>query len=145
MIRDDADSKDPGALRMRLSREPLQIQATETSKLKLGEDHPDALTRMGNLAWTYKEQCRWEEAEPLQIGVMESSKRKLGEDHPDMLTGMSNLAFTWEHSGNVVEAINLLRDCCPKLQHSLGLDHPATLSNYETLQEWEIEALDRNV
>jgi hypothetical protein len=55
----------------------------EISKTKLGEDHPETLTSMANLASTYRDQGRWEEAEKLEVQVMETRNTKLGEDHPD--------------------------------------------------------------
>ena len=58
--------------------EKLFVQVMETSKTKLGADHPDTLTSMANLASTYKNQGRWEEAEKLQVQVMETRKTKLG-------------------------------------------------------------------
>ncbi|KAI8649734.1 NB-ARC domain-containing protein [Fusarium keratoplasticum] len=57
----------------------------ETSRTKLGADHPNTLTSMANLAWTYWKQGRWEEAEKLQVQVLEVSRTKLGADHPDTL------------------------------------------------------------
>ena len=39
----------------------------ETSKKKLGVDHPDTLTSMANLASTYRNQGRWEVAEELEV------------------------------------------------------------------------------
>ena len=54
----------------------------ETCKIKLGADHPHTLTSMGNLASTYMNQGRWDEAETLAMQVMETSKIKLGIDHP---------------------------------------------------------------
>ncbi|KAK3896330.1 kinesin light chain 3, partial [Staphylotrichum tortipilum] len=47
--------------------ESLEVQVMETSKSKLGADHPDTLTSMGNLASTYRNQGRWEEAEKLEV------------------------------------------------------------------------------
>jgi Tetratricopeptide repeat len=66
---------------------------------QLGEEHPDTLTSMGNLASTYKDQGRWMEAEKLDISVMEIRKRVLGEEHPDMLSSMANLASTYWDQG----------------------------------------------
>ncbi len=66
----------------------------ETSKTKLGDDHPDTLTSMAKLASTFWNQGRWSEAEKLNVQVMETSKTKLGADHPDTLTSMANLAST---------------------------------------------------
>ncbi|KAJ5128088.1 hypothetical protein N7448_008867 [Penicillium atrosanguineum] len=34
--------------------EQLEVQVMETRKTKLGEDHPDTLTSMANLAFTWK-------------------------------------------------------------------------------------------
>jgi hypothetical protein len=70
------------------------MQVIEISKTKLGEDHPSTLTSMANLASTYRNQGRWEEAEQLFVQVIETSKTKLGDDHPSTLTSMANLAFT---------------------------------------------------
>ena len=44
----------------------------------LGEEHPDTLTSMANLASTYRNQGRWKEAEKLEVQVMETRKTKLG-------------------------------------------------------------------
>ncbi|KAK3898990.1 hypothetical protein C8A05DRAFT_37396, partial [Staphylotrichum tortipilum] len=43
--------------------EKLEVQVMETRKTKLGADHPDTLASMANLASTYWNQGRWEEAE----------------------------------------------------------------------------------
>jgi hypothetical protein len=75
---------------------------------------------------------------------METRKTKLGEDHPSTLTSMANLAFTWRSSGHDAQAINLLRNCVVKQKRILGLSHPDTLSNAETLLEWETEELNMN-
>ena len=61
----------------------------------LGEEYPDALTSMANLAPTYKNQGQWKEAEELEVQVMETRKRLLGAQHPSSLTSMNNLAYTW--------------------------------------------------
>ena len=50
----------------------------ETSKTKLGVDHPSTLMSMGNLASTLRNQGRWEEAEKLELQVIGTSKTKLG-------------------------------------------------------------------
>jgi hypothetical protein len=38
--------------------EELEVQVTETFKRVLGEEHPDTLTSMANLALTYRDQGR---------------------------------------------------------------------------------------
>ena len=61
----------------------------------LGAEHPDTLRSMANLALTYWDQGRWEEAEELEVQVMETMQRVLGAEHPDTLTAMGNLASTY--------------------------------------------------
>jgi uncharacterized protein involved in tolerance to divalent cations len=73
----------------------------------LGEEHPDTLTSMSNLASTYWNQGKLNEAEGLQVMVMETSLRVLGEEHPDTLTIMSNLASTYRNQGKLNEAEGL--------------------------------------
>ena len=50
---------------------------------------------MTNLAVTYREQGRWNEAEHLQVQVMEMRKKLIGAEHPDTLNSMTNLAVTY--------------------------------------------------
>ncbi len=38
--------------------EELDVQVMETSRRVLGAEHPDTLTSMNNLAWTWKSQGR---------------------------------------------------------------------------------------
>ena len=45
--------------------ESLEAQVMKTRKRVLGEEHPDTLASMGNLASTYQNQGRWKEAEKL--------------------------------------------------------------------------------
>ena len=71
----------------------------DARKAKLGEDHPDTLTSMNNLAVTYRSQCRLDEAEQLGVHATEASKGKLGTDHPDTLNSMKNLALTYQEQG----------------------------------------------
>ena len=73
----------------------------------LGEEHPDTLISMGNLASTYMNQGRWKEAEELQAQELEICSRVLGEEHPDTLTSMGNLASTYMNQGRWKEAEEL--------------------------------------
>ena len=79
----------------------------EMSKRVLGEEHPDTLARIANLALTFSHQGRWKEAEELQVMVMEMSKRVLGKEHPDTLARIANLALIFSHQGQWKEAEEL--------------------------------------
>lgn len=109
----------------------------ETFNTKLGEDHPSTLTSMANLAATYRNQGRLEEAEQLEVQVMETFKTKLGEDHPSTLASIANLAFTLESTGRRSVALDLLRICVTKQQRIIGPAHPYTTSISDILLAWE--------
>ncbi|PKS05676.1 hypothetical protein jhhlp_008196 [Lomentospora prolificans] len=91
---------------------------------------------MANLASTYRDQGRWDEAEKLFVQVMETRKLKLGDDHPSTLTSMANLAFTWKAQGRLTDALSLMRSCASSQQRTLGLRHPHTLSSLAALDDW---------
>ena len=59
-------------------------------KKVLGAEHPDTLKSMANLASTYWNQERYNEAEQLQNQVMDMSKKVLGAEHSDTLTSMKS-------------------------------------------------------
>ena len=73
----------------------------------LGDDHPDTLTAMGNLASTYWQQGRTGEAAALGEEVLQKRRRILGDDHPHTLTSMNNLASTYRRQGRTGEAAAL--------------------------------------
>ena len=50
--------------------EELDVDVMNARKAKLGSDHPDTLTSMSNLACTYQNQGRWDEAEQLFVDVV---------------------------------------------------------------------------
>jgi hypothetical protein len=57
--------------------ETLEVVVMEKRKQVLGDDHPDTLTSMENLASTYWNQGRWKEAEMLEMMVIEKTKQVL--------------------------------------------------------------------
>ncbi|OAG00992.1 TPR-like protein [Paraphaeosphaeria sporulosa] len=136
--------------------EELNVQVMETRKRVLGEQHPDTLTSMGNLASTYMNQGRWNEAEELEVQVMETRERVLGEEHPSTLTSMANLASTFSNQGrwNKAEelecqarhkdALVLMERCFRLSQQVLGKQHPDTQSSLGTLASWRADCSDEN-
>ncbi|KAF8533447.1 hypothetical protein BDD12DRAFT_898983 [Trichophaea hybrida] len=87
--------------------EELQLQALDVTQQIFGQEHPDTLTSMSNLASTYRDQGRYKEAEELEVQTMEARKRVLCQEHPDTLTSMSNLASTYRVQGRYKEAEEL--------------------------------------
>ena len=68
----------------------------EARRRKLGDDHPETLETMIDLAVLYKEQGRYEEAEPLLLAAVEGRHLKLGEKHPHTLESLNNLIDLYE-------------------------------------------------
>ncbi|ORY72157.1 uncharacterized protein BCR38DRAFT_419104 [Pseudomassariella vexata] len=58
----------------------------ETSKTKLGADHPSTLTSMASLALTWKAQDRQADALVLMQGCAQAQQRVLGPEHPNTLS-----------------------------------------------------------
>jgi hypothetical protein len=67
------------------------VQVMETRKRVLGEENPDTLTSMNNLAFTWKGQGRGAEALKLMEECVQLWTRILGVDHPYTLSSSA----TW--------------------------------------------------
>ncbi|KAJ7209090.1 P-loop containing nucleoside triphosphate hydrolase protein [Mycena rebaudengoi] len=111
----------------------LEVVVMEMRKRVLGEEHPDTLTSMGNLASTYRSQGRWKDAEALEVVVMEMRKRVLGEEHPDTLTSMGSLASTYWNQGRWKDAEALEVVVMEMRKRVLGEEHPDTLTSMANL------------
>ena len=99
----------------------------------LGEDHPDTLTSMNNLAATYWALGRTNEAAALHEKVLESRKRTLGEEHPDTLTSIYNLALTYWDLSRRNEAIELFEQELNLCHQIYGAEHDETLTSNVSL------------
>ncbi|KAL4789255.1 P-loop containing nucleoside triphosphate hydrolase protein [Aspergillus venezuelensis] len=132
--------------------EPLYRELLGWNQEKNGREHPDTMDSMANLASTYRNQGRWNEAEELQVQVMETSKTGrwseaeklevqvmetlktvLGDKHPNTLNSMANLASTYQHQGRWNEAEKLELQVMETSKTALGAEHPDTLSSMNSL------------
>jgi len=113
--------------------EPLYLETLETRKRVLGDDHPDTLHSMNNLAIVYLDQGRYAEAEPLHLETLETRKRVLGDDHPNTLASMNNLANLYLNQGRYAEAEPLHLETLETKKRVLGDDHPDTLASMNNL------------
>jgi hypothetical protein len=71
--------------------EELEVQVMEVGKRVRGVEHPDTLTSMNNLAFTWKEQGRDTEALNLMEECITVRTQILGTDHPDTLSSRTTL------------------------------------------------------
>lgn len=129
-VADPSDDNNKARLK---KREELEVQSLEKRKREFGEEHPDTLSSMANLALTYKDQRRWKEAENLQIQVMETSERVLGEQHPFTLMSVSNLASVLQDQGKYEEAEEMYRRALTVKEEVLGEKHLDTLKSLSNL------------
>jgi Tfp pilus assembly protein PilF len=86
-----------------------------------GQEDPETLTAMDNLALTYQRQGRLKEAEELRVKEFEVCQRVLGKEHPDTLTSMHNFALIFMEQGRYEEATALMEDCIRMLLVSQGV------------------------
>jgi serine/threonine protein kinase/tetratricopeptide (TPR) repeat protein len=113
--------------------EPHARLAVEIRQDVLGEEHPDTLNSMNNLANLYWSQNRYDEAEPLHLETLETQRRVLGDDHPDTLNSMNNLANLYWSQDRYDEAEPLHLETLEARRRLLGEDHPDTLNSMNNL------------
>ena len=116
--------------------EELRIASLQHWQALLGEEHPDTLTAMADLASTYSNQGRWKEAEELEVRVMEASSRVLGEEHPETLAAMANLAYTLKSSGRDMLAIEMMENSVILSSKVLGHSHPDVIDRMQSVKSW---------
>ncbi len=102
----------------------------------LGLEHPNTLTSMSNLAYTYGKQGQWTKAQEIEMQVMETRKRVLGLEHPCILISMSNLAWILKGQGHIDKATDLMTEVVALREKKLGIDHPDTKAIIQTLEQW---------
>ncbi|KAJ7787070.1 P-loop containing nucleoside triphosphate hydrolase protein [Mycena olivaceomarginata] len=93
----------------------------------LGDNHPDTLRIMGNLASTYSNVGEHQKAKELKDIVLEKQKQLLGDNHPATLRTMGNLASTYLNLGWYQKAKELQDIVLEKRKQLLGDNHPNTL------------------
>jgi len=99
----------------------------------LGQEHPDTLTSIYNLAMIYQFQRQWKEAEEISVQLVETTKRVLGQEHSHTLTRMGNLASIYYMQGRMKEAEELEVHVVETSKRVLGLEDPLTLMSMNEL------------
>ncbi|KAJ7738880.1 hypothetical protein B0H14DRAFT_3610469 [Mycena olivaceomarginata] len=105
----------------------LGVAALETHKIILGDNHPDTLMVMANLAATARFLGQLKNAAELEDIVLKTYKSLYGNNHSDTLTAMANLAATYRDLGQLGRAAELQVVVLEKTKTILGEDHPDTL------------------
>ena len=108
-------------------------RALAIARSVLGEEHPDTLTRMNNLALTLNVKGDRSGARALQEDQLSLSRRVQGEEHPETLRSMANLAVTLNQQGDWSGARALEEAVLPLSRRVLGEEHPETLTSMANL------------
>ncbi|MFG2051504.1 tetratricopeptide repeat protein [Micromonospora sp. NPDC048935] len=94
----------------------------------LGDDHPDTITAWANLATSYRQAGRTDEAIPIEEKVVKDRSRVSGDDHPHTITARANLAASYWQAGRTDEAITIEEKVLKDVVRLLGDDHPHTIT-----------------
>ena len=113
----------------------LVARALALARRVLGEEHPDTVASMNNLAVTLKDLGDLSGARALQEQVWPISRRLWGNEHPATLTSMDNLAATLMAQGDVSGARALHEQVWSISRRVLGEEHPDTLRSMSNLAE----------
>lgn len=99
----------------------------------LGQEHPDTLTSMNNLALVLDSQGKYDEAEEMHRQTLRSREKVLGKEHPDTLTSMNNLALVLDSQGQYDESEKMYRRALELKETVLGKEHLSTLASMSNL------------
>jgi tetratricopeptide (TPR) repeat protein len=87
---------------------PLYHECLEKRKTLLGENHPDTLTSLNNLAGLYNDQGDSDKALRLYEECLKRSQSVLGENHPETLALRNKLAVLYNQKGDYEKAHSVL-------------------------------------
>ncbi|HZW11315.1 MAG TPA: serine/threonine-protein kinase [Phycisphaerales bacterium] len=107
--------------------------AYDLRRRTLGDDHPETLRVLGNLASLRQAQGRLAEAEQLGTRAIETYRRIGQQEAPAALGVMNNLAQVYRDLGRTREAIELQQETLYAQERVLGSDHPHTLGSMVNL------------
>ena len=111
----------PGALQLREKVVKCLRESLEVNDVRLSSS-------IWELALTYSNFGRLEEAEVLQKEVLKHYNEEFGEKHPDTVSARSNLAFTYGNLGRLKEAGQLHAEVLKVRKEILGEQHPDTIA-----------------
>ena len=102
-------------------------------KRQLGENHPDTLSALNNLANSCSYLGDYSKACELQSIVYIRNKEILGENHPDTLRSLVTLLNSYSYLGDYSKACEILNIVYIRNKELLGENHPYTLRSLASL------------
>jgi tetratricopeptide (TPR) repeat protein len=99
----------------------------------LGDEHPDTLRALQNLAGTLYTQGDLAQARAVDERTLDAQTRLLGPEHPDTLNTLQNLAGTLYAQGDLSGARSNFERALEVMSRRLGPEHPHTLTTLQNL------------
>ena len=109
--------------------EMLERIVLRTRITSLGQQHPDRLKSMNNLALVLGSQGKYEQAEEIHQQELKLSEAVLGKEHPETLKSMNNLAAVLGHQGKYEQSEEMHQQELILSEVVLGKEHPETLTS----------------
>ncbi len=104
----------------------------------LGEEHPDTLMAITNLALTLFNQSDLAGTRKLHERVLKARRHLLGRGHPKTLMAMNNLAGTVFAQGDRAGGRKLQEQVIEACRRLLGEEHPDTLIAIHNLEQMTV-------
>ncbi|MFJ9947212.1 tetratricopeptide repeat protein [Kitasatospora sp. NPDC091207] len=110
----------------------------------LGPLHRSSLSARANLASSYAEAGRTDDAITINEQVVAARERTLAPDHPHTLTTRANLAACYWQVGRTDDAITINEQVVAARERTLAPDHPHTLTTRANLAAcyWQVGRTD---
>jgi tetratricopeptide (TPR) repeat protein len=115
--------------------EAIERPTLDLARETLGNEHPETLTSMNNLASTLLALGDLAGARSLEEAVLEGRRRILGDEHHNTLASMGNLAVTLSALGDLAGARSLEEAVLEGRRRILGAEHPDTLTSMNNLAQ----------
>jgi len=122
--------------------EPHLKWVLETRERVLGEQHPDTLQSMCDLAWQYIFQGRFDKAETPALRALEEGRRVLGREHPVVLSAMQCCGFMYVVGFQSKKAEPIVHEGYETSRRILGEEHEQTVG-FMNLLAWLYDAEHR--
>jgi len=116
--------------------EPAERQlrrAIELRRAQLGDEAPETLTSLDELALVLRIRGRFDEATEVAERTLGVRSRTLGPNHPDTLTAASTLAAVYASLGRLGPAEELYARTLDVQRRVIGPEHPDTMSTMNDL------------
>lgn len=111
---------------------------------KLGDEHPNTLCTMNNLANLHMKRGKFDLAQQWLEEVLSVRRRNLEDEHPEMLSSINNLALVYRRQGRHEESRALFEEALSAQRRILGNKHPNTLSSISNLANLYVDQGDHD-